>query len=409
MPEAPAQVTQVDPLPARGSALEVLRVSTRLGLTSFGGPIAHLGYFRNEYVARRKWLDDADYADIVALCQFLPGPASSQVGIAIGLIRAGFRGALSAWLGFTLPSVLLLVAFAYSVQQVGGVLDSGWLHGLKIVAVAVVAQAVYGMATNLTPDRARITLALLAAAFVLAWSSAFSQVLVILVAGVIGWRILPRVELLPGRPFRLGIGRRTAIVSWVLFVGLLLSLPVAQRFTESRGVAIFDSFYRSGSLVFGGGHVVLPLLQAEVVPPGWVSTGEFIAGYGAAQAVPGPLFTFAAYLGVLSWDGPNAWLGALVAVVAIFLPSFLLVIGALPFWDELRSRVAFQAALKGVNAAVVGILLAALYDPVWTSAIGAPEDFALALGAFGLLVFWKQPPWLVVLLAAFAGELVSRF
>jgi chromate transporter len=393
----------------RGSALEVLGVSTRLGLTSFGGPVAHLGYFRTEYVARQKWLDEGSYADIVALCQFLPGPASSQVGIAIGLVRAGFRGALAAWFGFTLPSVLALLAFAYGVDRIGGVLDAGWLHGLKIVAVAVVAQAVYGMAVNLTPDRERITLAVLAAVTVLAWQTALAQVLVIIVAGIIGWRFLPRIEMLPVKPLTVGISRRVASLAWLLFFGLLLGLPLLYQAVGGRALAMFDGFYRAGSLVFGGGHVVLPLLQAEVVPPGWVTNEEFIAGYGAAQAVPGPLFTFSAYLGAMTWGGTHAWVGAAIAVVAIFLPSFLLIFGALPFWDLLRSRVDFQAALRGINAGVVGILLAALYHPVWTSAILAPEDFALGLIAFVLLVFWKQPPWLVVLLAALGGEIISRF
>jgi chromate transporter len=393
---------------SRGSAGEVLAVATRLGVTSFGGPVAHLGYFREEYVARRKWLDEQAYADIVALCQFLPGPASSQVGIAIGMIRAGFRGAVAAWLGFTLPSVLLMLGFAYGVDRIGGVLDAGWLHGLKIVAVAVVAQAVYGMAVNLTPDRERITLAILAAVTVLAWSTALSQVLVIVAAGVIGWRFLPRVEMLPVKPMAVGIGRRTAFISWGLFFGLLFGLPVLNSLTGGQTLSIIDGFYRAGSLVFGGGHVVLPLLQAEVVPPGWLTNEEFIAGYGAAQAVPGPLFTFSAYLGAMTWGGTNAWVGGVIAVVAIFLPSFLLVIGALPFWDILRSRVDFQAALRGINAGVVGILLAALYHPVWTSAIEASEDFALGLVAFGLLVFWKRPTWLVVVLAAIGGEIISR-
>ncbi len=393
---------------SRGSAGEVLAVSTRLGLTSFGGPVAHLGYFREEYVARRKWLDEQSYADIVALCQFLPGPASSQVGIAIGMIRAGFRGALAAWLGFTLPSVLLMLGFAYGVNRIGGALDSGWLHGLKIVAVAVVAQAVYGMAVNLTPDRSRITLAILAAVTVLFWSTAFSQVLVIIVAGIIGWRFLPRVDLLPVKPMAVGISRRTALVCWALFFGLLIGLPILHAVSGGQTIAMIDGFYRAGSLVFGGGHVVLPLLQAEVVPTGWLTNEEFIAGYGAAQAVPGPLFTFSAYLGAMAWGGSNAWVGGVIAVVAIFLPSFLLVFGALPFWDQLRARVDFQAALRGINAGVVGILLAALYHPVWTSAIESSEDFAIGLVAFGLLVFWKQPPWLVVVLAAIAGEIVSR-
>lgn len=404
----PAVEGQMTSSQTSGSALEVLGVSTKLGLTSFGGPVAHLGYFRDEYVRRRGWIDEHSYADIVALCQFLPGPASSQVGIAIGMTRAGLRGAVAAWLGFTLPSALALLAFAYGVNRLGGVLDAGWLHGLKIVAVAVVAQAVYGMAVNLTPDRERITLAIVAAVTVLAWSTAFSQVLVIIVAGLLGWRFLPRVEMLPVKPLTVGIGRKMAAASWSIFFGLLIGLPLLNRLFGGLALSIFDSFFRAGSLVFGGGHVVLPLLQAEVVPPGWVSNEEFIAGYGAAQAVPGPLFTFSSYLGAIAWGGPNAWIGAGIAVIAIFLPSFLLVTGALPFWDLLRARVDFQAALRGINAAVVGILLAALYDPVWTSAILAPEDFALGLVLFGLLVFWKRPPWMVVIVAAVGGELISR-
>jgi len=396
------------PAATPGTAREVLRVSTKLGLTSFGGPIAHLGYFHEEYVTRQKWIDEESYADIVALCQFLPGPASSQVGIAIGLVRAGVRGALAAWAGFTLPSALAMLAFAYGVSSFGDVLDSGWLHGLKIVAVAVVAQAVWGMAVNLTPDRARVSVAIVAAVTVLAWSSALSQILVIVVAGLIGWRLLPRGAALPIHPLRVAISRRSAVVAWGLFASLLVLLPIAAEIGGGQGLAIFDSFYRAGSLVFGGGHVVLPLLQAEVVPPGWITNAEFIAGYGAAQAVPGPLFTFSAYLGAMIWGGSNAWVGATIALVAIFLPSFLLIFGALPFWDLLRARVGFQAALRGINAGVVGILLAALYDPVWTSAIEAPEDFAVALVAFGLLVFWKLPPWVVVILAALGGELVSR-
>jgi len=392
----------------RGSVGEVLAVSTRLGLTSFGGPVAHLGYFRDEYVVRRKWIDDQAYADIVALCQFLPGPASSQVGIAIGLVRAGFRGSVAAWLGFTLPSALVLLAFAYGVDRIGGILDAGWLHGLKVVAVAVVAQAVYGMATNLTPDRARATVAILAAVTVLVWPTAISQVAVIIVGGLIGWKLLPRATIQPVRSLAVSLGRRAATVCWGLFIGLLLGLPILSGLVDVRAVGIIDGFYRAGSLIFGGGHVMLPLLQAEVIPPGWVTNEEFIAGYGAAQAIPGPLTTFSAYLGTMAWDGPNAWIGGTIALVAIFTPSFLLVIGTMPFWDILRARVDVQSALRGINAAVVGILLAALYDPVFTSAITATEDFALGLVAFGLLVFWKQPPWRVVVFAAIGGEIVSR-
>jgi chromate transporter len=379
----------------------VLGVATRLGLTSFGGPVAHLGYFREEYVTRRRWVDEQSYADLVALCQFLPGPASSQVGIALGILRAGPLGGVAAWLGFTLPSALALVLFAYGIQA-AGVADSGWLHGLKIVAVAVVAQAVWGMARTLAPDRARASLAILAAIAVLASPTAAAQVLIIVAAGVVGWRWLPAAAPPPSLSVPVPIGRRLAVGAWVVFFALLVGLPLLRRAGAGPALAVFDSFFRVGSLVFGGGHVVLPLLQAEVVPPGWVTNAQFVAGYGAAQAVPGPLFTFAAYLGA-SMDAPGGIAGAALALVAIFLPSLLLVVGALPFWSLLRARAGFQAALRGINAAVVGLLLAALYHPVWTSAIARSADVALALAAFGLLAFWKWPPWLVVVFAAAGG------
>jgi len=388
--------------------LEVLGVSTRLGLTSFGGPIAHLGYYREEYVVRRRWLDEAHYADLVALCQFLPGPASTQVSIAIGILRAGLLGGLAAWLGFTLPSAVAMVAFAYGVQTLG-VAEAGWLHGLKVVAVAVVAQAVWGMARSLAADRERASLAIVAAIVVLASRTATVQVLVIVAAGLVGWILLPAAGTSATTAMRIPVGRGVALGSLTLFFGLLIGLPIARQVAPSHTLAVFDSFYRAGSLVFGGGHVVLPLLQAEVVPPGWVTNEEFIAGYGAAQAVPGPLFTFAAYLGAVMHQPPNGWVGAGWALVAIFLPAFLLVIGALPFWGLLRERAGFQAALRGINAAVVGLLLAALYDPVWTSAVTSHADFGLALVAFGLLMFWRLPPWLVVMIAAAGGSLIATF
>jgi chromate transporter len=390
----------------RGSALEVLGVATRLGLTSFGGPVAHLGYFREEYVVRRRWIDEARYADLVALCQFLPGPASSQVGMAIGILRAGLPGGAAAWLGFTLPSALVLVAFAYGVQAVG-ITDAGWLHGLKVVAVAVVAQAVWGMARTLAADRARASVATAAAIVALASRTAAVQVLVIVAAGLLGWIFLPASATPSTTVARAGIRRGVAIVSLALFAGLLIGLPVARPVVRSHAMAVFDSFYRAGSLVFGGGHVVLPLLQAEVVPPGWVTSEAFVAGYGAAQAVPGPLFTFAAYLGAVTHEPPNGWLGGGLALAAVFLPSFLLIVGSLPFWELLRRRGGFQSALQGVNAAVVGLLLAALYDPVWRSAIHGPADLALALVAFGLLMFWRLPPWLVVGLTAAGGAAIA--
>jgi chromate transporter len=397
-----------------GSALEVLSVSTRLGVTSFGGPIAHLGYFHAEYVVRRRWLDEHTYADLVALCQFLPGPASSQVGIAIGIFRAGLLGGLMAWLGFTLPSALALMAFAYGLQTMGGT-DAAWLHGLKVVAVAVVAQAVWGMAQNLTPDRQRVTLAVLATIATLAWPTGLGQVLIIIAAGLIYHRMtltgLQAFSVIPGQTpaqMHVPISRSLAVGAWVVFVGLLVGLPLLRYLVPSQPLAVFDSFFRVGSLVFGGGHVVLPLIQAEVVPPGWLTNEQFIAGYGAAQAVPGPLFTFVAYLGAIMRPWPNGWAGAALALGAIFLPSFLLIIGGLPLWNHLRAQASFQAMLRGINAAVVGLLLAALYHPVWTSAIHAPGDFALGLVDFLLLAFWKWPPWLVVVLSALGGAVLGR-
>jgi chromate transporter len=391
-----------------GSPLEVLGVATRLGLTSFGGPVAHIGYFHAEYVVRRRWLDEQTFADLVALCQFLPGPASSQVGIAIGTLRAGLAGGVLAWLGFTLPSALALVAFAYGLSATGTPADAGWLHGLKVVAVAVVALAVWTMARTLCPDRARATLAILAAVVVIAWPTVAGQTLSIVAAGLVG------VWLLPGEasatPSRLGVpvSRRVAVLCWVLLIGLLVLLPLLRQVSSDRGLAVFDAFFRVGALVFGGGHVVLPLLQAEVVGPGWVTNEAFVAGYGAAQAVPGPLLTFAAYLGFVMQAEPARWTGAALALAAIFLPAFLLTLGALPFWDLLRSRPAFLSALRGINAAVVGLLVAALYHPVWTSAVTGPADFGLALLAFGLLAFWKWPPWLVVVLSALGADVIAR-
>jgi chromate transporter len=391
-----------------GSFFEILWVSGRLGLTSFGGPIAHLGYFHEEYVKRRHWLDERSYADLVALCQFLPGPASSQVGIAIGIARGGLPGALAAWLGFTLPSALALIAFALGISAVGGTAGTGWLHGLKVIAVAVVAQAVWSMGRTLCPDRERAMLAILATIVTLAWRSSVGQVISIAAAGLIGWRFFPGSDITPTSHMRFPIGKHLGLAAWIAFFLLLFALPLLRQAAPSQGLALFDSFFRVGSLVFGGGHVVLPLLQAEVVGPGWVTKEQFVAGYGAAQAVPGPLFTFSAYLGAVMNFQPNGWSGALLALVAIFLPSFLLIVGSLPFWDFLRSKSSFQSALRGINAAVVGLLLAALYNPVWTSAIHKPTDFGLGLVAFGLLALWKWPPWLVVVLTALGGELLAR-
>ncbi len=390
-------------------AREVLLVAARLGVTSFGGPVAHLAYFRDEYVGRRRWLDDRAYAELVALSQFLPGPASSQVGIGVGLVRAGKLGSLLAWLGFTIPSAALLCLFAWAVRDLDG---SGrvWLHGLKIAAVAVVAFAVWSMARTLAPDRERVTIAVAGAAVVLAWTSAFAHVVVIAAGALVGWRLLgtatPDASSDGGRS---PVGRRFALASLALFAALLIALPLAATSTSSHAVDVADSFYRTGSLVFGGGHVVLPLLEAEVVGPGWVSADEFVTGYGAAQAIPGPLLTFAAYLGFVMGPEPNGVPGAALALAAIFLPSFLLVFGTLPLWHALRRRPGFASALAGVNAAVVGLLLAALYRPVFTSAIEQPEDFALAAACFALLAVWRLPPLAVVAIAAAGGAAIAHW
>jgi chromate transporter len=379
----------------------VLAVATRLGLTSFGGPVAHIGYFREEYVARRRWIDEPSFAELVALCQFLPGPASSQLGMAIGLLRAGKLGALAAWVGFTLPSAAALVAFAYGVREYVAA-DAGWLHGLELVAVAVVAYAVVGMARTLTPDVGRAALALAAAATSLAVGGVLGQIGPIAAGGVVGVLLLRRGDE-PGRGPRIAVGRRLGVAALALFLSLLVALPLLRETVGGQALALVDSFYRAGSLVFGGGHVVLPLLHAEVVPPGWVGNEEFVAGYGAAQAVPGPLFTFAAYLGAVMGPAPSGLLGAALALGAIFLPSVLLVAGVLPFWHAVRPRPRFRAALRGVSAAVVGLLLAALWDPVVVSAIGSLADVGVALVLFALLALVRLPSWLVVGIGALAG------
>jgi chromate transporter len=390
-----------------GSVIEVFLAFLKLGLTSFGGPVAHLGFFRTEFVERRRWLDDSSYVDLVALCQFLPGPASSQVGMALGQRRAGWAGALAAWVGFTLPSAVALIVFAYSVQQWAGLAQSGAVHGLKVVAVAVVAQAVWCMARSLCPDRLRASVAVLSALRGLALPSAGGQILAIVSGAVIGRGALHLAHLPAARHHDHGISKTTGAVLLLLFVALLLGLPLLATIAPSPLATVISSFYRAGALVFGGGHVVLPLLQLAVVPNELVSPTLFLAGYGATQAVPGPLFTFAAYLGAVMSVPPGGWIGGLLLLTVIFVPAFLLVLGALPFWELLRQRDGVQRALAGVNAAVVGILGAALYDPVWTSAIHARSDFALVLAAFGLLVYGRQSPVVVVLLAALAGWLLA--
>ncbi len=378
----------------------------KLGLTSFGGPIAHLGYFRDELVVRRKWLDESAYGDLVALCQFLPGPASSQVGFALGLRRAGPLGALAAWAAFTLPSAILLIVFAAGAAALQGPVAQGVLHGLKLVAVAVVAQAVWGMARSLTPDRQRAGIALCALVLVTLVMGAVGQIGAIVLGAAAGLVLCRTGERSGDATLGFAVSAKAGLVAFALFVGLLVALPLLAGAIGDHGIALFDAFYRAGSLVFGGGHVVLPLLESEVVATGWLSSDAFVAGYGATQAVPGPLFTFAAYLGAVGAP-PNGIVGGLVALVAIFLPGLLVLIAALPFWDRLRRRPQAQAAMRGANAAVVGILAAALYDPVWTSAVLGASDFALAAGGFLLLVMWKAPPWSVVVLLAGIGGVMG--
>lgn len=384
----------------------VFLIFLRLGLTSFGGPVAHLSYFRDEFVLKRRWLSERSYADLVALCQFLPGPASSQVGMALGLSRCGYIGAAVAWAGFTLPSAIMLMLFAFGISSESTVISAGALHGLKVVAVAVVAQAVWGMARNLCQDVSRITIMAASACLMLTQPSAWGQVGVIGVAALAGRLLFKPESDVTHESFSASISHRAGLFWLTAFVVILLGLPFLTTLVPDQTLMMTDGFYRAGALVFGGGHVVLPLLQTLVVPTGWVSNESFLAGYGAAQAVPGPLFTFAAFLGASMDTGLPNWLNGLICLFAVFAPSFLLVAGALPFWDSLRRNIGMQAALAGINAAVVGLLLAALYQPVWTSAIHAPQDFAFALVAFIALLFWNAPPWVVVIISGGVGHLI---
>lgn len=396
--------------PRRGRTGEVFAAFLKLGLTSFGGPIAHLGYFRDELVVRRRWLDERGYAELVTLCQFLPGPTSSQVGLALGLMRAGPAGALAAWVAFTLPSAVALVLFAAGASSFTGPLGAGLLAGLKIVAVAIVAQAVWGMAKSLCPDRARATIALAAAIAVLVAPGSLGQVAALACGGLAGNMVCRERSPADGsrgdsEGMVFPISRRAGFVALALFALLLIGLPVAAAISGSPVLAIAEAFYRAGALVFGGGHVVLPLLETGVVQSGWMTQETFIAGYGATQAVPGPLFTFAAYLGAVLTLSPGPMVGAALALVAIFLPGVLVLVGVMPFWQQLRARAGARAAMQGANAAVVGILGAALYTPVFTTAIVGPRTFAMALAGFALLVIWRTPPWIVVAMAAGAGAL----
>jgi chromate transporter len=398
----PVRTTDIKQAPP-GSALEVFLAFLTLGVTCFGGPIAHIGYFRDAFVTRRRWLDEAAYADLVALCQFLPGPASSQVGFAIGLMRAGLPGGLAAWTGFTLPSAIALVLFAYGADMLSGAAGNGLIHGLKLVAVAIVAQAVWGMARTLCPDRERATIAAVAALIVLFDTSPAAQVAAIVLGGVAGFWLCRATPPAASGHVAVPMSRAAGLVALSAFFLLLVGLPLLHTLTSSPGAALLEAFYRSGALVFGGGHVVLPLLREAFVTPGWVSDDAFLAGYGAAQAVPGPLFTFAAYLGAVVSPSPHGLAGAALGLVAIFLPGILILIGCLPFWDGFRTRPEAQAMMRGVNASVVGLLGAALYSPLWTSSVRAPGDFAVALVCFVLLIVWRAPPIVVVALSAIGG------
>jgi chromate transporter len=392
-----------------GSALEVLRAFAKLGVSCFGGPIAHIGYFRQEFVVKRRWLDEQAYADLVALCQFLPGPASSQVGFSLGLMRAGYLGGLAAWVAFTLPSAIALVLFAYGASALEGEIGSGLLHGLKLVAVAIVAQAVWGMARTLCPDRERASIAVVAALVILLSSSSVAQIGAIVFGGIAGLWLCRTPAATPSDQGHMSVpvSRRAGLVALTAFFLLLAGLPILGNPTHSQAVALFEAFYRSGALVFGGGHVVLPLLREATVAQGWVTDDVFLAGYGAAQAVPGPLFTFAAYLGAVMEPPPNGLAGATISLVAIFVPGILALVAALPFWETFRKRANAQAVMRGVNAAVVGLLGAALYSPVWTTSVKGPGDFGLALVGFVMLTVWEAPPLVVVAVSAIGGILLA--
>jgi chromate transporter len=394
-----------------GTAREVLLAFAKLGVSSFGGPIAHIGYFRQEFVVRRGWLDEAAYADLVALCQFLPGPASSQVGFSLGLMRAGWRGGLAAWTGFTLPSAIILVLFAFGAGALAGHAGTGLLHGLKLVAVAIVAQAVWGMARALCPDKERASIAVIATLIILFSASSIAQIGAIVFGGIAGLLLCRAAAPEPPQEQReqvsVPVSRTAGVLSLLLFFLFLAGLPILSVVTQSQAVALAEGFYRAGALVFGGGHVVLPLLREATVAHGWVSDDAFLAGYGAAQAVPGPLFTFSAYLGAVMRPYPNGVAGAAISLVSIFVPGMLALVGTLPFWESFRRRVWAQAVMRGVNAAVVGLLGAALYNPVWTTSVRAPGDFGIALVGFVLLTAWRAPPLLVVLFSALAGMALS--
>lgn len=387
--------------------LNLFFIFLKLGSTSFGGPIAHLSYFRKEFVEKLSWFTEHAYADLVGLCQLLPGPASSQVGIAIGFSRHGYPGALIAWLGFTLPSAILLILFAYGLTELNTSDSTGWLHGLKLIAVAVVAQAVLNMGKTLCPDLPRLLIAGIATVITALYPGTLSQISSIVLGGLLGRIMLTTDQKIPHADFPIKIKKRSGTLLLILFLLLLLGLPALNKLTQNHIIYVTEGFYRAGSLVFGGGHVVLPLLQTVVVPSGMVSNDLFLAGYGAAQAVPGPLFTFAAYLGAISAIPPSGMLGGILCLVAIFLPSFLLIIGVLPFWEQFRRNHTAKLIMQGINAAVVGLLLAALYNPVWSDAVFNLVDFVIVISAFLLLEVWKLPPWLIVISGAISGQLIT--
>lgn len=389
-------------IPHAPTTVKIFFIFLKLGLISFGGPIAHLGYFREEFVRKLKWISDSAYADLVALCQFLPGPASSQVGMALGLSLRGVRGAIAAWLGFTIPSALLMILFGIMLTNTHSNATMPWIHGLKIVAVAVVAQALWGMGKSLCPDKKRASLAVLSCVGISLIHGSFGQLLMIFIGGMIGLIFFTPAKNLPAYELSVPLKKCSGLIILLLFFVLLTLLPLLSYYSNNYLLHLFSSFYRIGSLVFGGGHVVLPLLQAEVVPSGWVSNSTFLAGYGAAQAIPGPLFTFAAFLGAVSNQFPNGWIGGSIALSAIFLPSFLLIIGVLPIWESVRQHPSMQRAIIGINASVVGLLLAAFYNPIWSTAILSLHDYLLAMVSFFLLEFWKMPVLIIVIMCAVA-------
>jgi chromate transporter len=388
------------------SSIQVFLVFLKLGFTAFGGPVAHIAFFRDEFVVRKRWITESDYSEIVALCQFLPGPASSQVGLTIGLSRAGYLGSLAAWLGFTMPSATLLLILALGYSNYGDVISLGLLTGLKIVTVAVVAQAVWGMAKIICIDNTRITIMLLSAVGLLLFQSVYTPLATIAFAGLLGvWLFKPTLDMTESR-LVFSISNFSGALWFLVFTLFLFGLPIIQLFVDQPILDVVSGFFRSGSLVFGGGHVVLPLLEAEMVKTGWVTKDAFLAGYGATQAVPGPLFTFSAFLGAVLTGPISGVFGALLALFSIFLPSFLLVYSVLPFWKSVRVRPRIRAALAGINASVVGILFAALYQPVFVGGVSATNDFIGVIIAFGALMYWKLPPWLVVIAGGTIGAVL---